>query len=254
MRDVKEVRMVMNIIDANNMHYKELNQTIKDTLSATDSLEIVNVLGHRYMATAMDGDKKLSIRGVPGNDLGAFMHQGLVEVHGSCQDCVGNTMNGGTIVVHGHGGDTLGYAMRGGTIYIKNYVGYRVGIHMKEFGEMKPSIIIGKKAGNFLGEYMAGGLVVVLGIDLQPDEKVFGNFCGTGMHGGRILVRGNFDERDLGKEIAIRDLDDDDKKELLEHIDNYCEYFNNDKNKLDISDFVKLVPSSKRPYKNLYAY
>ena len=54
--------------------------------------------------------------------------------------------------------------MRSGKIFVKGNAGYRVGIHMKEYHEFYPKIIIGGKVGDFLGEYQAGGIIVVLGI------------------------------------------------------------------------------------------
>ena len=42
--------------------------------------------------------------------------------------------------------------MRGGEIFIKGDVGYRVGIHMKAYLDHQPKIVVGGKAGDFLGE------------------------------------------------------------------------------------------------------
>lgn len=36
---------------------------------------------------------------------------------------------------------------------------------MKEFHELLPVVVIGGVAGAFLGEYMAGGILIVLGLD-----------------------------------------------------------------------------------------
>ena len=55
--------------------------------------------------------------------------------------------------------------MRGGEIYVKGNVGWRSGIHMKSYLEKFPVIVIGGKAGDFLGEYMAGGIIILLGLD-----------------------------------------------------------------------------------------
>mgnify|MGYP002508793462 CR=1 FL=1 len=57
-----------------------------------------------------------------------------------------------------------GYAMRGGKIFVKGNAGYRAGIHMKAYEEKKPVMVIGGTAGSFLGEYQAGGVIVVLGL------------------------------------------------------------------------------------------
>ena len=58
--------------------------------------------------------------------------------------------------MHGNVGDACGYAMRGGKIYIKGDCGYRAGIHMKAYQQHFPVMVVGGKAGSFLGEYLAG--------------------------------------------------------------------------------------------------
>jgi len=60
---------------------------------------------------------------------------------------------------------------------------------MKEYMEKKPIIVIGGKAGAFLGEYMAGGTIILLGIDIDDPKNIVGSYCGTGMHGGTIYSR-----------------------------------------------------------------
>lgn len=68
-------------------------------------------------------------------------------------------MNEGDIIIHGNVGDACGYGMRGGRIFIEGDCGYRGGIHMKAYQEHFPVVVIGGKAGSFLGEYQAGGLI-----------------------------------------------------------------------------------------------
>ena len=144
-------------------------------------------LGQRYIAAGA-GEGFYSVDQVPGNALGAYLDGATVEVFCNAQDATGDTMNGGEIIVHGSSGDATGYAMRGGSIYIERDAGYRCGIHMKEYQQKVPAIVIGGRCGSFLGEYQAGGTIVVLGIGWE-DRCPVGNFCGTGMHGGRIYLR-----------------------------------------------------------------
>ena len=130
----------------------------------------------------MPKGKRLKIHGTPGNDMACYMDGGEIEVFGNAQDQIGNTMNDGRIVVHGRCGDAAGYGMRGGTILVRDDCGWRVGIHMKEYEAHRPAIVIGGDAGSFLGEYMAGGVIVLLG---KP-----GAYLATGMHGGVIYTKG----------------------------------------------------------------
>ena len=161
-------------------------------------------------------------------------------------------MGCGEIVVHGHSGDAMGYGMRDGQIYIKDNVACRGGIHMKEFREMRPVLVIGQNAGSFLGEYMAGGTIVLLGLNMKRGEKLFGTHCASGMHGGKIFVRGSFPKENLSPNIKVSDLSDEDKKELDSYVKKYCKYFDADYDKIMAKPFKKLSPLSSRPYANLY--
>ena len=59
---------------------------------------------------------------------------------------------------------------------------------MKAYKEKAPVMVIGGTAGSFLGEYQAGGVIVVLGLEAK-DKKIVGFFPCTGMHGGKMFLR-----------------------------------------------------------------
>ncbi|MHA1698488.1 MAG: hypothetical protein ACTSWN_06585 [Promethearchaeota archaeon] len=240
-------------IDAKGMHYKELNRQIRQAIrDGVDEFFLKNVNGQRYIADNLGAKVKIHIDGVPGNDLGFSMDGPEIYVSGNAQDAVGNTMGSGKIVINGDVGDICGYAMRGGKIFIKGDVGYRSGIHMKEYKEIFPVIIIGGRAGDFFGEYMAGGVLIVLGLG-DGDADIVGNFCGTGMHGGKIYMRGKIPDWKFGKEVRIAELDENDETLLKTLLEEYNQDLGmNVTFKED--DFIKLYPGSKRPYGRLYAY
>ena len=195
---------------------------------------------------------EIDIFGTPGNDLGSFMNGPKITVYGNVQDGCGNTMNDGLVVVHGCAGDITGYSMRGGKIFIRDNVGYRVGIHMKEFQNNRPYLVVGGTAQDFLGEYMAGGIVVVLGLNLEKDGCHNARFVGTGMHGGVLYIRGEV--KHLGKEIEKVKITENDRNLLHELIQEFCSYFNYDIDNIKFQDFNKYVPVSYRPYGKIYAY
>ncbi len=59
---------------------------------------------------------------------------------------------------------------------------------MKAYEGLVPVMCCGGKARDFFGEYMAGGVLVLLGHHTQfADQPLVGSFCGSGMHGGRHL-------------------------------------------------------------------
>lgn len=242
-------------IDATDMHYRDLNARLRSAVgNGTRHVELHNVCGQRYLGTDLHRPVEIHIHGTPGNDLASFMDGPRIVVHGNAQDGCGNTMNGGEVIVHGRAGDVTGHAMRGGRIWIRDDAGYRVAIHMKEYEDKRPAIVIGGTAQHFLGEYMAGGILVVLGLNLRPGERHTANFIGTGMHGGVMYIRGELADHQLGKEVGQVPLDDADRRLLKELATEFCAHFGYDTRAILSRPFTKIVPLSLRPYGRLYAY
>lgn len=242
-------------IDAQTLHYKELNARLRQAVAGgIRRIDIENVFGQRYIGTDLNCEVEIHIYGTPGNDLASFMDGPRLIVHGNAQDGCGNTMNEGTVVIHGRGGDVTGHSMRGGRIFIRDDVGYRVGIHMKEYEDKRPVIVIGGTAQHFLGEYMAGGVLLVLGLSLKPGERHTANFIGTGMHGGVMYLRGDVENFQLGKEVGRVPIEDHESQLIRELVEEYCGYFDRDPEAILEKPFTKLVPLSSRPYGRLYAY
>ncbi len=241
-------------IDAASLHYRQLNAAIREAVAAGAShLVVKNARGQRYIGTNLAAPIVLEISGTPGNDLGAFMDGPSITVTGNAQDGCGNTMNSGEITVRGRAGDILGLAARGGRIFVRDGVGYRAGIHMKEYEGVRPEIVIGGSAQDFLGEYMAGGVIVVLGRDLE-DGRHRSRFVGTGMHGGAIFLRGSIEPHQLGREVGVSEPDAGDASLLQTLVGEYARRFDLDAADLLAGPFLKLTALSLRPYGRLYAY
>jgi len=237
----------MKTIDATNLEYNELN----DELRVNESdFTINNCCGQRFIAAGMS-NKTISINGIPGNALGAYLNNAQIYVLANAQDAVGDTMNAGKIVVHGNIGDACGYAMRGGKIFIYKNAGYRAGIHMKAYQDKIPVMIIGGTAGSFLGEYQAGGIIIVLGLD-SNDKNIVGNFPCTGMHGGKMFLRGNWEHLDFPSNVISRIATDDELAEIKEYLQEYCADFSLDLEEILSSEFTIIYPDSKNPYKQMY--
>jgi glutamate synthase domain-containing protein 3 len=163
-------------------------------------------------------------------------------------------MNEGEIVVHGRAGDIAGLSARGGRIFVREDVGYRAGIHMKEYRGKKPALVIGGTAQDFLGEYMAGGIVVVLGLTLNDGDCHRASFVGTGMHGGVIYLRGQINDYQLGKEVGVGQPNRKDRAILRDLVTQFAAHFGFDAEKILVGRFVKLFPLYLRPYGRLYTY
>ena len=278
-------------LTAGKENFQALNASIRELLLKHDTLELDDVNGQRYIGAALPAGKTILLHGTPGNDMGAYlnggeievfgngqeatgntmgggkiivhghvgdtlgyaMRDGEIEVFGNGQEATGNTMGGGKIIVHGHVGDTLGYAMRDGEIFVEKRAGCRAGIHMKEFEAMQPVVVIGGVAGAFLGEYMAGGTLVVLGLDNPEHLPIIGAHCATGMHGGRIFIRGKVPAENVSEHITVTtELDDKDRADLERIVKQYCTLFSASPEAVFSETFTKLIPTTSRPYANLY--
>lgn len=238
-------------INASGLPYRTINEKVKKAVAGgAEDIKLTNVNGQRYIGTGLNSKVKIDIYGTPGSDLGAFMDGPLINVHGNAQDAVGNTMGDGEIVVHGRAGDVVGYAMRGGKVFVKGDVGYRAGIHMKSFRGQDPTVVVGGVAHDFLGEYLAGGVLIIL--NLEADQDIPSYYVGTGMHGGAIYLRGKVKDAQLGKEVTPLELDKDDRALLKANIKEFCQHFGYKASDIVKSKFVKLLPVSRRPYGRLY--
>ncbi|MFX1454763.1 MAG: hypothetical protein ACFFDB_05250, partial [Promethearchaeota archaeon] len=154
----------------------------------------------------------------------------------------------------------VGLSSRGGKIFIKGDVGYRVGIHMKEYEDKVPIVIIGGTAKDFLGEYMAGGIIIVLGLRTLPDGTILnngrticGNELGTGIHRGKIFLRTDENLVDkLGVGAKISDYSDTEQAEIMPYLIEYCKIFNIPLELVMNKQFKVITPISKRPFRETY--
>lgn len=242
-------------IDATGIYYRELNARLRKVVSnGVQRIELHSVYGQRYIGTSLGKPVEIEIFGTPGNDLGAFMDGPRIIVRGNAQDGCGNTMNSGEIIVHGRAGDIIGLSARGGKIFVREDVGYRAGIHMKEYLDKKPVLVIGGTAQDFLGEYMAGGILILLGLNLAEGEHQKARFIGTGMHGGVIYLRGSVEDYQLGKEVGVAELEEKDYSILHGFISEFAAHFGYEIEEILKHNFIKLFPRWLRPYGRLYAY
>ncbi|MDR1805293.1 MAG: glutamate synthase [Clostridium sp.] len=213
--------MIAETINAHGVDFQLLNEQI--AAQGDKSLILMGVLGQRFLAAGRK-QGSLTIHGVPGNALGAYLNGAELTVLGNAQDATGDTMNAGSIIIHGSSGDATGYAMRGGEIYVKGRVGHRAGIHMKAYKENVPHLVVGGRAGSFLGEYQAGGVILLLGLDCE-DEFPAGYYCGTGMHGGKIYIRTSHPPKGLPPHVCFRPANVEDSAVIRPLVSRWCELF-----------------------------
>jgi glutamate synthase domain-containing protein 3 len=89
------------------------------------------------------------------------------------------------------------------------------------------------------------------GGDYRP---IVGDYVGTGMHGGIIYLRGKVEEYQLGKEVSVKKLDKQDEVILKRYLQEYCQDLRLNLKEILNKKFTKLLPTSSRPYGNIYTY
>jgi hypothetical protein len=236
----------MRTIDASGMDFTVLNELLR---AEAGSVELHGCLGQRFIGAGMS-NRKISIHGVPGNALGAYLNGGTIEVFGNAQDAVGDTMNAGTILVHGSIGDTAGYAMRGGKIYVRGDAGYRTGIHMKAYQEHLPVIIIGGRAGTFLGNIRpaASSTCWVCTPTAGPSSPISPARGCTGKAVSAFSLRGRaLSQTGDGPPAAPEDLG-----EIAAYLREYCGLFGLDCKAILDAPFTVVTPDSANPYQQMY--
>ena len=73
-----EVCYNMEIIDAKTLDYKAINEALR---RSDDACTIQNCCGQRFLASGMS-QKDLTIYGIPGNALGAYLNNAAITVYG----------------------------------------------------------------------------------------------------------------------------------------------------------------------------
>ncbi|WP_407355464.1 hypothetical protein [Methanolobus sp. WCC5] len=241
------------VIDVKGMHYTPLNRMIREAVaSGVRDIVLNNVLGQRFIGNGLRGNVKIIINGVPGGDLGMFMSGPEFEIFGDSEHAPGNTMDNGYLFIHGSAGDAVAHSMRGGKVFVKGNIGYRGGIHMKEYDGKYPILAVGGTTHAFLGEYMAGGLILVLGIGQEPAVRDRG--IGSGIHGGEIVIRGDISEKLLGVGAKKVEFTKKDLERLTPVIEEFCERFGIDPAPFLDTNYSRIIPASSRPFAGKYTW
>jgi len=69
-------------IDANGLHYRDLNFRLKEMVSAgSQHIELRNVYGQRYIGTNLNGAAEIHIHGTPGNEIGNENYEHIKKLY-----------------------------------------------------------------------------------------------------------------------------------------------------------------------------
>ncbi len=134
----------------------------------------------------------IRVLGQSGQRLGAMgFENARIEAFGPASDDVGWLNTGAEIVVHGNAGNGVANAMAQGRVYVAGNIGAR-GMTMTKKNPRfpQPELWVLGSAGDYFGEFMAGGTAVVCGIEPQNPSNILGYRPLVGMVGGRVFFRG----------------------------------------------------------------
>ncbi|MGD9078003.1 MAG: FAD-dependent oxidoreductase, partial [Desulfobacterales bacterium] len=134
----------------------------------------------------------VKISGHPGQRVGSMgFPNTFIEVLGPTSDDVGWLNAGAEIVIHGNAGNGCANAMAQGKIFIAGNIGAR-GMTMTKHNPRfaPPELWVLGSAGDYFGEFMAGGIAVICGHQAQDPDNVLGYRPFVGMVGGKVFFRG----------------------------------------------------------------
>ncbi|MCD4719736.1 MAG: FAD-dependent oxidoreductase [Desulfobacula sp.] len=115
-----------------------------------------------------------------------------IEVMGPASDDIGWLNAGAQIIVHGHTSNGVMNGAAQGKVYIGGSIGARGMTMTKRNPRFEPpELWVLGMAGDYFGEFMAGGIAVICGHNTGPQDQILGYRPLVGMVGGKVFVRGS---------------------------------------------------------------
>jgi len=189
--------------------------------------------GHRYIEVRASGQHGIGgrlwragnepvhvkVTGHSGQRLGSMGFPNTrIDNYGPASDDVGWLNGGATIVVHGNAANGVANAMAQGKVYIGGNIGSR-GMTMTKHNPRfdPPELWVLGSAGDYFGEFMAGGRAVICGVDSQTPGNILGHRPLVGMVGGKVFFRGPHDGYSKS-DARLQPIGDDDWQWLLTNL------------------------------------
>jgi len=173
-----------------------LEERIQAAVEKGHRLIEVDAYGHHGIGGRLwkAGKEPIHVRvtGHSGQRLGAMGFPNTrIENMGPASDDAGWLNGGADIVVHGHAGNGVANAMAQGRVCVAGSIGAR-GMTMTKHNPRfsPPELWVLGSAGDYFGEFMAGGIAVICGIDAQTPDNILGYRPLVGMVGGKIFFHG----------------------------------------------------------------
>lgn len=134
----------------------------------------------------------VKVEGHSGQRLGSLgFPNTVIEVNGPVSDDVGWLNAGAEIIIHGNAANGAANAMAQGKVLVNGNIGSRGMTMTKQNPRFAPpELWILGSAGDYFGEFMAGGVAVICGVNPQDPDNVLGYRPLVGMVGGKVFFRG----------------------------------------------------------------
>ncbi len=157
-----------------------------------------------------------------------------IEVMGPASDDIGWLNAGAEIVVHGHASNGAMNGAAQGKVYIGGSIGSRAMTMTKRNPRFEPpELWVLGSAGDYFGEFMAGGIAVICGHKIDPEASVLGYRPLVGMVGGKVFVRGTADDFSQ-KDAKVSFITDEEWNWLQSNLETFLE-------KIDKSDLLETL-------------
>ncbi len=177
-------------MDGNRLDSRILEERIQEAVAGGYRHLTVQAFGQHGIGgrlwRAGNDPVHVKVEGHSGQRLGSLgFPNTVIEVDGPVSDDVGWLNAGAQIVVHGHAGNGACNAMAQGKVFVEGNIGSRGMTMTKQNPRFAPpELWVLGSVGDYFGEFMAGGIAVICGINPQDPINVLGHRP-SGRHGGR---------------------------------------------------------------------
>jgi NADPH-dependent glutamate synthase beta subunit-like oxidoreductase/glutamate synthase domain-containing protein 3/ferredoxin len=165
-------------------------------------------IGGRLWDSAPD-KMKIRIIGHSGQRTGSLGTPNTkIEIMGPASDDIGWLNAGAEIIVHGSASNGAMNGAAQGKVFVGGSIGARGMTMTKRNPRFEPpELWVLGSAGDYFGEFMAGGIAVICGLNAVNPEQTLGYRPLVGMVGGKVFVRGEaktYSDKDA-KEVELDD-------------------------------------------------
>ena len=215
MNDQTEYYKIFGTKDGKRLPSRVVEETIQDKIKQGHRNLEIDAFGQHGIGGRLwkAKDEKVNIRiiGHSGQRTGSLGFPNTsIEIMGPGSDDVGWLNAGAEIIVHGHASNGLMNGAAQGNVYVAGSIGARAMTMTKHNPRFNPpELWVLGSAGDFFGEFMAGGIAIICNHQPQNSSSALGYRPFIGMVAGKVFVRGKIDDfsKKDAKIISISDVE-----------------------------------------------